>query len=555
MYRAHFGFTIKPFQINADPRFLWLGEKHTEALSVLKYGVLENRGFLLLTGDVGTGKTTLLNALLQGLDKNVLVARLPDPRLELIDFINILAGTLNMNETFQSRGPFLVRFGEYLQKQHYLGKTVLLIIDEAQRLTFELLEEIRALSNLEKPDAKFLNVFFVGQDEFNDMLLDYRSRAIRQRITLSYQLKPLSKKEVGEYIWHRQKVAGGQKNLFSKRAVDLIYEFSEGFPRLINIICDHALLSAYAGDKKFISDTIIYECARDLEVRSSRKPTEQIRQPGPATPPENQSQQEPKERKPKPRKAMLTALIILFFLLLAGYGAFIQTEQSTAPHAVPPESAGAPETQSDSRAAESAAEAETKAAAPEQAGRPGQANTKQSLQTPQTGVKAEIQNSISDNAASPEEPEAEKTPPVTADTPQVPAKPLPATAETFFDAAEPKAHDKLVVYFLSNTYEPNRRSTETLDKAKQLLISNPELKANVVGYTDSLGDKQYNLHLSEVRANIVKSYLSGNGVEAEQIEAKGLGSQNPMRSNKTREGRALNRRVEIVFEYTSQQPE
>ncbi|HMA68158.1 MAG TPA: AAA family ATPase, partial [Desulfosalsimonadaceae bacterium] len=327
MYRTHFGFTIKPFQINADPRFLWLGEKHKEALSVLKYGVLENRGFLLLTGDVGTGKTTLLNALLEGLDENVLVARIPDPRLELMDFINILAGTLGMKETFQSRGPFLVRFAEYLQRQHYFGKTVLLIIDEAQRLTFDLLEEIRALSNLEKPHAKFLNVFFVGQDEFNDMLLDYRSRAIRQRITLSYHLEPLNRKEVGEYIWHRQKVAGASRNLFSKRAMDLVSAFSEGFPRLINIICDHALLTAYAGDKKFVSDTIITECARDLQVRPSRR---QAGQPEPAPPSGTRAEPEPEKPGSKRRKVLTATVFVLFFLALAGYGAFLWLPDSAA---------------------------------------------------------------------------------------------------------------------------------------------------------------------------------------------------------------------------------
>jgi type II secretory pathway predicted ATPase ExeA len=146
MYHSYFGFNVKPFQINADPAFLWLGEKHKEALSFLRYGVLANRGFLLLTGDVGTGKTTLLNALLENLDaSNVLVARIPDPRLDLMDFINILADRLGMKESFVSRGPFLPTFEKFLNRQYYKGRNV-----------------------------------------------DNRSRAIRQRITLSYNLEPLN---------------------------------------------------------------------------------------------------------------------------------------------------------------------------------------------------------------------------------------------------------------------------------------------------------------------------------------------------------------------------
>ncbi|MFW6081288.1 MAG: ExeA family protein, partial [Desulfosalsimonas sp.] len=323
MYYKHFGFSIKPFQINTDPRFLWLGEKHKEALSVLRYGVEENMSFLLLTGDVGTGKTTLVNALLESIDSNVLVAKIPDPRLDLIDFINILSSRLGMNETFKSRGPFLARFEEFLKEQHHSGKNVLLIIDEAQRLTHDLLEEIRALSNLEKPHTKLLNIFFVGQEEFNDMLLDKRSRAIRQRIRLSYHIDPLTRKEVGDYIWHRQRVAGSRKNLFSKKAVDLVHDFSGGFPRLINIICDHALLTAYAENKTMVSDKIVRECARDVQIRSFAKPEE--KEAKPAVSPGSVKQKKPAGRAAEPRrkKKTLAAFAILFLLLIGGYLAYL----------------------------------------------------------------------------------------------------------------------------------------------------------------------------------------------------------------------------------------
>ncbi len=322
MYHAHFGFKSKPFQINADPKFLWMGEKHTEALWVLRYGVLERRGFLLLTGDVGTGKTTLLNAFLAELPPDVVVARIPDPNLDLMDFINILSGIFGMNESFQSKGPFLVQLEAFLKKQHYLGRTVLLIIDEAQRLTCELLEEIRALSNLEKPEAKLLNIFFVGQDEFNDMLLDQRNKAIRQRITLSYHLEPLNRKEVGKYIWHRQKVAGVQKNLFTRKSIDFIYAFSGGFPRTINIICDHALLSVYADGKRLVSHAIVSECARDIEIRSFLKHRDQPMHPNPFQGTGKQTEASQKIHKTKRRKTWLAVMLVLFFFLPGSYVAY-----------------------------------------------------------------------------------------------------------------------------------------------------------------------------------------------------------------------------------------
>ncbi|MFP4159225.1 MAG: AAA family ATPase [Desulfobacterales bacterium] len=546
MYHKHFGFSIKPFQINTDPRFLWLGENHKEALSVLRYGVQENLSFLLLTGDVGTGKTTLVNSLLESLDTNVLVARIPDPALDLIDFINILSRRFGMNETFKSRGPFIARFEEFLTKQHYSGKNVLLIIDEAQRLTHDLLEEIRALSNLEKPHAKLLNVFFVGQDEFNDMLLDSRSRAIRQRISLSYHLEPLTRKETGEYIQHRQIIAGGRKNLFQKKAVDGIYEFSGGFPRLINIICDNCLLTAYAENKTIVTESIARQCARELGIRSfAQKPEEtrnQVQPPGF----EKQSKPAGLAHKPRRGKKALTAVVMLFFLIICGYAAYLwlpaSAEWLSVFHAedmikgqenraestgIPPTESGntapqipdkpAPEPEPDTQKQATQPEAESKL----------QADQLIAEQKPQGNT-----NNNEENKTVAPEPETEKT--------------------SRADAASQHAPEKLLIYFPYDAYGLNSNSLETLDKAKLLLRNNPDLKAIVRGYTDSLGDLEYNLQLSQLRANIVRSYLTGDGVDPEQIESRGLGPQNQVSENQTPQQRAKNRRVEIVFDYNSQ---
>jgi len=524
MYHSYFGFNVKPFQINADPAFLWLGEKHKEALSFLRYGVLENRGFLLLTGDVGTGKTTLLNALLENLDaSNVLVARIPDPRLDLMDFINILADRLGMKESFVSRGPFLLSFEKFLNRQYYKGRNVLLIVDEAQRLTYELLEEIRALSNLEKPNAKLFNVFFVGQDEFNDMLLDNRSRAIRQRITLSYNLEPLNRKETGEYIRHRQKVAGVEKNIFAAKAVDRIYEFSGGFPRLINIICDHALLSAYAADKKNISGQIVSECARDLKLRAFAKaaPREAV-----------YSQAEPSvpARPSRLKKAALLLLLIPLFFLVCGYLIYLQHPGFMRFFNQYPE----------------------KEKSAEQAEQLGE-------------VRKPLQEVIS-------KPVSVKTTPASSTVNAQKIKPETVTidqrhqsdksqdlqgAQTGFqgragqaDETNPALHsgEIFTVYFPGGTYDLESDSVETLDQVKRLLTKYPELVAKITGYSDSLGNEQYNLNLSRTRADIVKSYLLGNGVDSSKLESKGLGSQNPVASNETWQGRAKNRRVEIVLD-------
>jgi type II secretory pathway predicted ATPase ExeA/tetratricopeptide (TPR) repeat protein len=261
MYRSHYNLVKKPFQLSTDPKFLWLGEKHKEALATLKYGVVDQKGFLLVSGDVGTGKTTLINALLEGIEEDTLVANITDPALDLIEFFNFVALSFNIPKKFDSKIDFIVYFSQFLKKVYSENRSVLLIIDEVHSLSKEVLEHIRLLSNIELPEEKLINIFFVGQNEINQTLALPECRALRQRISLVYQIEPLSENETLAYIKHRLKVAGTEKNIFTQNAVQEIYHFSKGYPRLINTICDHALLTGYARNLKKITPDVIQECA------------------------------------------------------------------------------------------------------------------------------------------------------------------------------------------------------------------------------------------------------------------------------------------------------
>ena len=263
MYRSHFNLTEKPFKLTADPKFLWLGEKHKEALATLKYGVIDQKGFILVYGDVGTGKTTLINALLEDIDENILVANIKDPALNLIEFLNFIAISFNIPRKFSNKVDFIVYFSQFLKKVYSENKSVLLIIDEVHSMSKELLEHIRLLSNIELPDEKLINIFFVGQNEIHQTLALAECRAIRQRISLAYQIKPLSENETLEYIKHRLKIAGTEKEIFTFDAVREIYRFSNGYPRLVNIICDLSLLSGYSQDLKKITPNIVQECSQE----------------------------------------------------------------------------------------------------------------------------------------------------------------------------------------------------------------------------------------------------------------------------------------------------
>jgi general secretion pathway protein A len=271
MYLSHYNLREKPFQLSPDPRFLWLGEQHKEALAALEYGIRTTKGFILLTGDVGTGKTTLINAIIRRWKDNSVIASVSDPKMEIIDFYNFLANSFKMKRRFESKGDFLVKFSHLLFTIYRNNKKLVLIIDEAQRLNHELLEEIRHLSNIELQNTKLLSIILAGQNELNDILRQDINKPIRQRIAINYHLKPLSKKETKDYLRHRLKIAGTERKVFKTDALPEIMSFSKGYPRLINSICDHSLLTGYVKGVQEIDAKIVKECSKELLLPTERK--------------------------------------------------------------------------------------------------------------------------------------------------------------------------------------------------------------------------------------------------------------------------------------------
>ncbi len=271
MYLSFYNLDKQPFQISTDPEFLWLGTKHKEALSVLKYGIRDNKGFLLLTGDVGTGKTTLINGLVSDLGDEVIVARVPDPGMTGIDFMNFLSHVFAMGRRFKHKDTFLAHFSDFLNTSHDQQKKVVLIIDESQRLSPGLLEEVRQLSNIERPETKLLNIFLIGQNEFNDLLEEPRNRALRQRIAINYSLSPLDLHETGELIVHRLKVAGAKTQIFNSEAICRIFDFTGGIPRKINILCDHCLIAGYVANKHIITANMVRTCIKEFNLSTTQQ--------------------------------------------------------------------------------------------------------------------------------------------------------------------------------------------------------------------------------------------------------------------------------------------
>ncbi|MGB5616713.1 MAG: AAA family ATPase, partial [Desulfobacterales bacterium] len=281
MYLAHFKLHEKPFQLNTDPRFLWLGQDHKEALATLRYGVLENKGLLLLTGEIGTGKTTLVSALVDQLgDESVVVAQLPDPGLTRREFFYLVSRKFGIDRPVRDKETFTDTFGEFLDAICTHNKKALLIIDEAQIMNSRVLQEVRLLSNLEYRHTKPLNIFLVGQTEFNQKLLQPENRAIKDRIAVNFNLKPLVEPETAAYIAYRLQVAGAKKKIFTDDAVREIQSFSKGSPRQINILCDLALVRGYAENAKILDNRMIIECEERIVVHdASEEPSRDAHRP------------------------------------------------------------------------------------------------------------------------------------------------------------------------------------------------------------------------------------------------------------------------------------
>ena len=274
MYRKFYGLREKPFEITPDPRFLYLSENHKEALAYLTYAVRERKGFTVITGEVGTGKTTLVQTLLSRLDGNTRTAYLFNPKLGSTDFLHYICEDLGIKGQKRSKGQYLASLHNFLMSCYARNENVVLIIDEAHTLDPKLLEEVRLLTNLETPKSKLLQVVLMGQPELNEILNCPQFRQLKQRISLRYHMQPLNKEETREYIKKRMRMAGTvDPDIFTPKAVKVIYKYSKGIPRLINIVCDNALLAGYAADQKVIGKSIVREVINHLEgVYLQKKP-------------------------------------------------------------------------------------------------------------------------------------------------------------------------------------------------------------------------------------------------------------------------------------------
>ncbi len=268
MYTSFFGLNEKPFSITPDPRYLFMSERHGEALAHLVYGVTESGGFIQLTGEVGTGKTTLVRTLLLNrMPDNADVAVILNPQLSALEFLASICEELGVDgqgEPYSSKA-LIDALNQHLLAAHSAGRRTILVVDEAQNLARDVLEQVRLLTNLETSKQKLLQIILIGQPELRELLARNDLRQLAQRITGRYHLEPLSRDETAQYIEHRLKVAGALGEVFDAAAKREVYRLSEGVPRLVNVICDRALLGAYAKETRRVGKGLVRRAAREVQ--------------------------------------------------------------------------------------------------------------------------------------------------------------------------------------------------------------------------------------------------------------------------------------------------
>src|ERR687895_1851486 len=265
MYERYFQLRERPFALSPDPEYLYPSKVHQEALSYLRYGIEGHAGFVVITGEIGSGKTTMLQSLLVRLDRNTTVARLVNTMLDARELLEAIVLDFGIDPTGMSKPVLLHRLGQFLVQQRQANRLTLLVIDEAQNLSLPGLEEIRMLSNLETEKSKLIQIILIGQPELRDKLSSTQLEQLRQRITVSYHLQPLDAEETANYVNHRlRRAAAGTPVVFPRPVTDLIHARSRGVPRIINVISDATLLFAYGVDRRDIDASIVRETPEEL---------------------------------------------------------------------------------------------------------------------------------------------------------------------------------------------------------------------------------------------------------------------------------------------------
>jgi general secretion pathway protein A len=498
MYLSFYNLKAKPFQTTADQEFSWFCKYHADTLAAFKHRVHSENGIFLLFGEAGSGKNSFINCLLKKIDPNFISVKITDPNFECLDFFNLLAESFQIKNKFSSKGAFFVHFNFFLKNAYSANKRLIIIVDKAHRLKKDLLKELSFLSDIKINNRKMIKILLVGHESLNASIEQQGSEWITKKIAFRYRLKPLTEQETEEYIKHHLISAGLKRKIFTSGAVRQIYSFSKGNPILINNICDSALLNGYSNKAKEINTAIIKECSGEFQIREAAK---------------NKKEKKKKtfwEKTRKPISHRNTKLVwkfsvatVLFFIivLLVGYLSTNLESETTVSYL--------------------SEERETQ---------------KKHNKLMQKNNKISAEHLIKSDKTENKSPSGSKKNEVQ----------IGQLNSLNFQ------EQKYIIHFNNDSNDLSSEAYGILDKIVSFVSRYPGSQIIIEGYTDSVGNYWRNIKLSKFRANIVKSYLVGKGIPQLKINVFGLGSKNPIESNKTEQGRMKNRRVQIKININDQ---
>ncbi len=515
MYLDYYNIAENPFDTDQGKTSLWLGGNLPKVASTLKEAIMERKGIVFLTGDTGTGKSTIIKMITDILQDQFIIATLSNPGLTSLDFFNVLSVRFKFNKNFKSKSAFLVHLRNFLRNSHAINKNILLIINDADRLKIELFEELALLSDIELDDRKMISILLVGRKGWIEESMQKNIKRISDKIALVCNLDPLNEAETAKYIQYCLGTAGTKKNIFSNKAIHEIFSFSRGNLNLINSICDLALRKGYSYKKKTINTAIVKECGNELQEKGTVD--SDVNSPLKFFVKKVKKKKLAADQPPSPKRWLWITALFVLLLIFSSYVLYkSQTEKSSIWrtdeiahknydfHKLREEEIISPDAPQGTHKNYSNSDTEKQATAPD---------------SPNIGNE-DLEPFSTEKIKS-------------------------SDKLTKTDREWPFSTYKKIIYFKydSNTLSPE--SLEILDKIADFAIHNPENEFIIKGYTDSIGADSYNLTISKFRANSVKSYLIAKGVDSSKLATFGLGSQNPIFSNRTAGGRKLNRRVEI----------
>lgn len=515
MYLDYYNITENPFQIDKVKTSLWLGGSLPEVASTLKEAIMERKGIVALFGDTGTGKSTTIKMITDIIQDQFIIATHSNPELSGLDFFNVLSARFKFNRNFKSKSAFLVHLRNFLRNSHSINKNILLIIYGADRLKIELFEELALLSEIELNNRRMISILLVVRKGWIEASMQRNTKRISDKIALVCNLDPLNEAETAKYIQHCLDTAGTMRKIFSDKSIHEIFSFSRGNLKLINSICDLALRKGYSYKKKTINTAIVNECGDKLKGKGTFDSKVRPRQKFVIK--KEKTNKLTADQLPSPKRWLWIRVLFVLLFIFSSYILYkSQTEKSSAWRT--------DEIAHKNYDFHKLREEETI-----------------SPDTPQ-GANNNYSNAV---------PEKQATAPDSPDIKKEDLEPFIAGKRNGSDKLTkpnrewPFSTYKKIIYFKYDSNTLPLESLEILDKIAEFANHSTESEFIIEGYTDSIGADSYNLTISKFRANSVKSYLIAKGVDPTKLETFGLGSQNPIFSNRTAGGRKLNRRVEI----------